>query len=71
MLAQLRRARISPSSIDASPPNFVPPTTGVGSPNAFDDTSLKESKPLQEVRVERDAWKGVLDALQRIKEQKP
>jgi len=66
VLAQLRLARISPSSIDASPPDFVPPTFGVGSPNAFDSASLKESKPLQEVRVERDAWKNVLDSLQRI-----
>ncbi|KAF8517962.1 hypothetical protein BU17DRAFT_49200 [Hysterangium stoloniferum] len=64
-LAQLRKARVSPASIDALPPGFVPPTFGVGSPENLEGNH--ENKGLQELRVERDAWKGVLDALQRLK----
>ncbi|KIJ55454.1 hypothetical protein M422DRAFT_57872 [Sphaerobolus stellatus SS14] len=67
-LAQLRRDRVAPSSIDAVPPNFVPPSFGVGLPNDPNAANSKEAnKSLQEIRVERDAWKGVLNALQRLK----
>ena len=31
---------------------------------------MEGSKGLQEERVERDAWKGILDALTRLKEAK-
>ncbi|KAF8519685.1 hypothetical protein JB92DRAFT_2808514 [Gautieria morchelliformis] len=67
-LAQLRRARIAPSSIDALPPGFVPPTFGVGLPEGVGGVGSHNNKGLQEVQVERDAWKGVLDALQRLKD---
>jgi hypothetical protein len=64
-LAQLRKARVSPASIDALPPGFVPPTFGVASPESLEDN--RENRGLQELRVERDAWKGVFHALQRLK----
>ncbi|TFK56494.1 hypothetical protein OE88DRAFT_1649809 [Heliocybe sulcata] len=62
-LAHIRQARFAPSTINAPDPNFVPAPLGVG---------LREkdgaTRGFQEERVERDAWKGVLDALTRIKE---
>ncbi|KAF8573757.1 hypothetical protein K439DRAFT_1399541, partial [Ramaria rubella] len=66
-LAHLRRARIAPSSVDAPPPGFVPPTFGVGLPENVSKADSQNNKGLQEVRVEHDAWRGVLDALQRLK----
>lgn len=76
-LAHIRQSRIAPSTINAPPPGFVPPALGVGLPqNATASTRLEDaSKPeshaktrgLQEERVERDAWRGVLDALERIR----
>ncbi|KAF8921841.1 hypothetical protein CPB85DRAFT_2742 [Mucidula mucida] len=65
-LAQVRRARIAPSAINAPPAGFVPPSMGV----ALDRTvEGKETKGLQESRVERDAWTGILDALKRMREE--
>ena len=46
----------------------MPPTFGVGLPDGPDAVGVYNNKGLQEVRVERDAWKGVLDALQRLKD---
>ncbi len=62
----MRRARIAPSAINAPPAGFVPPSMGV----ALDRTvEGKETKGLQESRVERDAWTGILDALKRMREE--
>ncbi|KXN88907.1 hypothetical protein AN958_06777 [Leucoagaricus sp. SymC.cos] len=65
-LAHIRHSRIAPSAINAPPPNFVPPSLGVGLPQEADGTS-RVNRGLQEERVERDAWKGILDALKKIK----
>ncbi|KZV69729.1 hypothetical protein PENSPDRAFT_675980 [Peniophora sp. CONT] len=76
-LAHIRQSRIAPSTINAPPPGFIPPALGVGLPqtatgsSGAEDASRPEShaktRGLQEERVERDAWRGVLDALERIK----
>ncbi|PCH34129.1 hypothetical protein WOLCODRAFT_62988 [Wolfiporia cocos MD-104 SS10] len=66
-LAHIRQSRIAPSAINAPPPNFVPPSLGVGVPPANEEVNTG-SRGLQEERVERDAWKGILDALTRLKE---
>ncbi|VDB86930.1 unnamed protein product [Peniophora sp. CBMAI 1063] len=76
-LAHIRQSRIAPSTINAPPPGFVPPALGVGlpqtaaSPTGPDGSSKPDnyakSRGLQEERVERDAWRGVLEALERIK----
>ncbi|KAJ7601302.1 hypothetical protein FB45DRAFT_973907 [Roridomyces roridus] len=69
-LAHIRHSRIAPSAINAPPPNFVPPSLGVGMPSADDDGSTpRKNRGLQEERIERDAWKGILDALRRLKEE--
>lgn len=65
-LAHIRHSRIAPSAIDAPPPNFIPPSLGVGLPP--DGAPTRRNRGLQEERVERDAWKGILAALTRIKE---
>ncbi|KAJ7044923.1 hypothetical protein C8F04DRAFT_1249368 [Mycena alexandri] len=74
-LAHIRHSRIAPSAINAPPPNFVPPSLGVGLPSSDDGdggsgsgtTPLRKNRGLQEERIERDAWKGILDALRRLK----
>lgn len=66
-LAHIRQSRIAPSAINAPPPGFVPPSLGVSIPSRDGDYS-KGSRGLQEERVERDAWRGILDALTRLKE---
>ncbi|KAJ7150217.1 hypothetical protein C8R46DRAFT_499451 [Mycena filopes] len=71
-LAHIRHSRIAPSAINAPPPNFVPPSLGVGLPSSSDEdagksNSKSKNRGLQEERVERDAWKGILDALTRLK----
>ncbi|KAI0064487.1 hypothetical protein BV25DRAFT_1822845 [Artomyces pyxidatus] len=63
-LAHIRQARIAPSALDAPPPGFVPPAQGVGLPGGSDP----KMRGLQEERVERDAWRGVLDALTRLRD---
>ncbi|KAI5124103.1 hypothetical protein M0805_000917 [Coniferiporia weirii] len=73
-LAHIRQARIAPSAINAPPPNFVPQPAGVGTPvldsgeesTQGDISSAKRG--LQEERINRDAWRGILDALARLKE---
>ncbi|OJT08484.1 hypothetical protein TRAPUB_667 [Trametes pubescens] len=67
-LAHIRQSRIAPSAINAPPPNFIPPPLGVGLPSADADGAARGERGLQEERVERDAWKGILNALTRIKE---
>ncbi|KAK7063820.1 mediator of RNA polymerase II transcription subunit 11 [Favolaschia claudopus] len=69
-LAHIRQSRIAPSAINAPPPNFVPPSLGVGLPSSQDNEGTaapRKNRGLQEERIERDAWKGILDALQRLK----
>lgn len=76
VLAHLRHTRTSPNSIIAPPPNFIPPSFGVGLPM---DPSAPQPKPkpegtlrgLQETRIERDAWRSLVEALQRLKEAPP
>ncbi|KAJ7144852.1 hypothetical protein C8R43DRAFT_1013319 [Mycena crocata] len=71
-LAHIRHSRIAPAAINAPPPNFVPPSLGVGLPSSGDGSTLRKNRGLQEERIERDAWKGILDALRRLKaEQDP
>ncbi|KAI0830770.1 hypothetical protein BC628DRAFT_1416278 [Trametes gibbosa] len=67
-LAHVRQSRIAPSAINAPPPNFIPPPLGVGLPAADSEGNARGERGLQEERIERDAWKGILDALTRIKE---
>jgi len=64
-LAHIRHSRIAPSAINAPPLGFIPPSLGVGLPS--DDGSSRRDRGLQEERVERDAWKGILTALTRLK----
>ncbi|KAF9469712.1 hypothetical protein BDZ94DRAFT_22069 [Collybia nuda] len=66
-LAHIRHSRIAPSAINAPPPGFIPPSLGVGLPSS-DGDPLKKNRGLQEERIERDAWKGILDALLRMKD---
>lgn len=67
-LAHIRQSRIAPSAINAPPPGFVPPSLGVGLPTATNASVEEGGRGLQEERVERDAWAGILDALTRLKE---
>ncbi|KAI0046688.1 hypothetical protein FA95DRAFT_1341767 [Auriscalpium vulgare] len=64
-LAHIRQSRIAPSALNAPPPNFVPSSLGVGLPGA---SGTPKTRGLQEERVERDAWRGVLDALTRLRD---
>lgn len=64
-VAHIKQSRKAPSAINAPTAGFIPPSLGVGIPSA--DVSGK-NRGLQEERVERDAWKGILNALTRIKE---
>lgn len=66
-LAHIRHSRITPSAINAPPAGFVPASFGVGLPNDLSNTSAK-NRGLQEEKVDRDAWKGILEALTRLKE---
>ena len=67
-LAHIRQSRIAPSAINAPPPGFVPPSLGVGLPTSDSSSVADGGRGLQEERVERDAWNGILDALTRVKE---
>ncbi|KAI0718878.1 hypothetical protein C8T65DRAFT_569911 [Cerioporus squamosus] len=67
-LAHIRQSRIAPSAINAPPPGFVPPSLGVGLPSADAHGVERGTRGLQEERVEKDAWNGIVDALTRIKE---
>lgn len=61
-MAHLRRARVAPAAITAPPPGFVPAAFGVGPEAGLN------ARGLQETRLERDAWHGVVQALERLKE---
>ncbi|KAK0505746.1 hypothetical protein EDD18DRAFT_1342103 [Armillaria luteobubalina] len=63
-LAHIRHSRIAPSAINAPPLGSIPPSLGVVLPEGEGDGA---SRGLQETRVERDAWDGILDALTRMK----
>jgi hypothetical protein len=65
-LAHIRHSRIAPSAINAPSAGFIPPSLGVGLPST-NDTQTKKNRGLQEERVERDAWKGILNALSKLK----
>jgi len=65
-LAHIRQSRIAPSAINAPPPGFVPPSLGVTIPTDGVGTG-EVSMGLQEERVGRDAWVGILNALSRLK----
>ncbi|KIK30098.1 hypothetical protein PISMIDRAFT_26626 [Pisolithus microcarpus 441] len=65
-LAHIRQSRIAPSAINAPPPNFVPPSLGVSIPTPSANVA-EVSRGLQEERVDRDAWVGILNALRRLK----
>ncbi|KAF9055934.1 hypothetical protein BJ165DRAFT_1521898 [Panaeolus papilionaceus] len=67
-LAHIRHSRIAPSAINAPNPGFVPPSLGVGLPS--DGSTTRKNRGLQEERVERDAWKGILEALTRLRDRK-
>lgn len=74
-LAHIRQSRIAPSAINAPPPGFVPPTLGVSLPPAPNEGTASGSEEkggsgLQEERVEREAWRGILNALTNLKEAK-
>lgn len=69
-LAHIRQSRIAPSAINAPPPGFIPPALGVGVPSTGDGDYSKGTRGLQEERIERDAWRAILDALTRLKEAK-
>jgi len=72
-LSNLRLSRVSPSSINAPPPGFIPPPLGVGPaamPPGDGSSSANDDGPkagLQETRVERDAWVAIVQALQAYK----
>jgi len=80
-LAHIRAARISPAVLTAPPAGFVPPSQGVGLPlplaplpsdrsaDGGDAPNMKENtRGLLEERVERDAWRGAVDALTRLRD---
>ena len=81
-LAHICAARISPAVLTAPPAGFVPPPQGVGLPFSSgpsdragaSGTSGDGARPgektrgLLEERVERDAWRGALDALTRLRD---
>ena len=74
-LAHIRAARISPAVLTAPPAGFVPPPQGVGLPapiplpgNEGGSRSNEKTRGLLEERVERDAWRGALDALTRLRD---
>lgn len=69
-LAHIRHSRTAPSAIDAPPANFLPPSLGVTLPSEADSKEYQSRRRgLQEARVDRNAWKGILDALTRLKDQ--
>lgn len=66
----MRQSRIPPSAIDAPAHNFRPRPPGVGLPPLTREETATEPKTrgLQEERLDRDAWQGILDALTRIRD---
>lgn len=81
-LAHICAARISPAVLTAPPAGFVPPPQGVGLPFTSEPSdrasasgasgdgarAREKTRGLLEERVERDAWRGALDALTRLRD---
>ena len=69
-IANESKSLIAPSAINAPPPGSVPPPLGVGLPTNSTNSPATSggTRGLQEERVERDAWKGILSALTRLKD---
>lgn len=81
-LAHIRAARISPAVLTAPPAGFVPPPQGVGLPFPLEPSdrasasggnqesvrAKEKTRGLLEERVERDAWRGALNALTRLRD---
>lgn len=65
-LAHIRQARVAPTAINAPAMGTVPAALGVGLPS-IDTEAARRTRGLQEERVERDAWTGIVDALKRLK----
>ncbi|KAK2461483.1 hypothetical protein APHAL10511_005946 [Amanita phalloides] len=69
-LAHIRHSRIAPSAINAPAPNFIPPSLGIGLPTSVDAATSppvpSRSRGLQEERMGRNAWQGLLDVLLRM-----
>ncbi|KAF8496244.1 hypothetical protein F5888DRAFT_1614980, partial [Russula emetica] len=65
-LAHIRAVRISHAVLTAPPAGFVPPPQGVGLPFPLPPGIKEKTRGLLEQRVERDAWRGALDALTRL-----
>lgn len=71
-LYHLRQEKISPSSIIAPSPDFVPPTLGIGPARDSGASSTPEQdeiyrQGLQETRVEKEAWLGIVASLEQLK----
>lgn len=71
-LYDLRQIKISPSSIIAPQPDFLPPALGLGPPRsgtASGGSTERETdrQGLQETRAEKAAWLGIVAALERLK----
>jgi len=77
-LAHIRQSRISPATIIAPSHGTALPSFGVGlPPPATASTTAAPLSPdqsnsmgLQEQKLERDAWKGIVSALARLKSEK-
>ena len=78
-LAHIRAARISPTVLTAPPAGFVSPPQGVGLPFSPGSSgrgseeisrAREKTRGLLEERVERDAWRGALDSLTRLRDAK-
>ncbi|KAJ7597339.1 hypothetical protein C8J56DRAFT_919787 [Mycena floridula] len=65
-LAHIRHSRIAPSAIEINQPSVLPPSLGVMLPSDVEEKA-KRTVGLQESRVETAAWKGIMDALARLK----
>jgi hypothetical protein len=66
-IAYARHSRVAPAAINAPPPNFVPPSLGIGLSTSSEQGDKKSSQGLQADRVERDAWVGIRGALVQLK----
>lgn len=70
-LGYMRQSRIAPAVINAPAPAFIPQFSGTSLPSAGSHAS--DSKPerqvrgLQEERMDREAWKTMLEALKKLK----
>ncbi|KAG8891018.1 hypothetical protein FRB98_000027 [Tulasnella sp. 332] len=75
-LYDLRQIKISPASIIAPQPDFIPPALGLGPPrsgiaSAGSTERDTDRQGLQETRAEKAAWLGIVAALERLKAATP